>query len=98
MPQENRWRVKAVFFSNDHANQTWLEFHYGNYLRHPASLAFPALFPRIFLVHQALDPASEKNTGESWRQGEKNKGAGLLDIGNVARQSSDQSVCAGFAS
>ena len=71
---------------------------YGNYLGYPASLAFLALSAWIFLVHQALDLASEKNPGESWRQGEKNKGAGLLDIGNVARQSSDQRVCAGFAS
>ena len=57
--------------------------------------ATDALITRMI---QALDLASEKNPGESWRQGEKNKGAGLLDIGNVARQSSDQRVCAGFAS
>jgi hypothetical protein len=67
-------REKRVFFSKTHANQTSLDFQYGNHLRHPASLAFLALFPWIFLVHQALDLASEKNPGESWRQGKKKKG------------------------
>jgi hypothetical protein len=40
---------------------------YGNHLRHPASLAFLALFPWIFLVHQALNLASEKDRGQSRR-------------------------------
>ena len=71
---------------------------YGNRLRHPTSPAFAALFPWVPLVHQAVHQASEKDPGQSRRQGEKNKGPGLLDIGNVARQSSNQSVCAGFAS
>jgi hypothetical protein len=58
---------KRVFFSNEHANQTCLEFYHDNYLRHPTSFAFLALFPWIFLVHQALNLASEKDRGQSRR-------------------------------
>ena len=77
---------------------TCLKSNYGNHLRHSPSPAFLALFPWVPLVHQAIDLAGEKDPGESRRQSEKNKGAGLLVISDVARQASDQSVCAGFAS
>ncbi len=72
--------------------------NYVNRLGHPTPPAFDPIFSRIFLVHQAIDLASEKNAGESRRQGEKNKRACVLDIGNLARQPSNQNICAGFAS
>lgn len=70
----------------------------GARLCYPISPALFALFARNHLVHQAIDQASEKDPGQSRRQSEKNQGPCVLDIGDLAGQSSDTSVCAGLPS